>query len=434
MSEAVQHFQAEYRRLREHGPDWLQAGRDAAMAAFEAAGFPGPRQEDWKYTDVAPIARLKLDGGAPAPTGADPGNWRFPGLSTAELAFVNGTTTGQTVEAQKGVLVQPLARALAEAPRFLRDHLARHADIHRNPFIALNTAVMTDGAVVHVAAGTTAEVPVHLLFIAAPAGAQATHPRNLIVLEANARATVVEHYAGADGSDYFTDCTTEIVLGPGAVLEHYRLQQEGDRGLHVGHTVVRQARDSRFVSHALALGARLARTDLDVQLAEPGAETVLNGLYLAGKRQHVDNHTRIDHLQPHCRSEQYYRGILDGRARAVFNGKVVVHAHAQQTDARQANANLLLSDDAEVDTKPELEIYADDVKCSHGATVGRLDEDMLFYLRSRAIPESEARSLLTFAFAGDVIGRLGIEAVRARVQHIVADRLPDPDLINRFLQ
>ena len=431
---AAEHFQAEYRRLRGRGPAWLQAGRDAAMAAFQVAGFPGPRQEDWKYTDVGPIARLKLEAGVPAGAEADPGDWRFPGLRTAELAFVNGSSAGPAAEVQAGVRLQPLAPALAEGSAFLRDHLTRLADVHRNPFIALNTAVMTDGAVLHVAEGTEAEVPLHLLFIAAPAGPLAVHPRNLIVLGANARATVLEHYAGADGSDYFTDCTTEIVLGPGAVLEHYRLQQEGDRGLHVGHTVVRQARDSRYVSHALALGARLARTDLDVQLAEPGAETVLNGLYLAGRRQHVDNHTRIDHLQARCRSEQHYRGILDGRARAVFNGKVVVHPDAQQTDARQANANLLLSDDAEVDTKPELEIYADDVKCSHGATVGRLDADMLFYLRSRAIPESVARSLLTFAFAGDLIGRIGIEPVRARVRNTVAGRLPDPDLISRFLQ
>jgi Fe-S cluster assembly protein SufD len=218
------------------------------------------------------------------------------------------------------------------------------------------------------------------------------------------------------------------------VLEHYRLQQEGVNGFHVGCTVVRQERDSRFSSHSLSLGAALSRHDLDVQLAGEGAGAVLDGLYLCGGSQHIDNHVRVDHLKPRTTSEQTYRGVLDGRARAVFNGKVVVHREAPKTDARQSNANLLLSDEAEVDTKPELEIYADDVKCSHGATVGRLDPDMLFYLRSRAIPETVARSLLIYAFAEDLILRLGVKAVRERMQRVVAGRLPDSGLISEFTQ
>jgi Fe-S cluster assembly protein SufD len=439
MNDAVQFFQEEYRRVRGTGPDWLLPGRDAAMEAFRAAGFPTPRLEEWKYTDTRPIAKAAFrsaEEAAAIPAG-DLDTWRFPGLDAVELVFVNGAAQpgGAGASREAGVTVRTLARALTEPPPFLRAHLARHADVRRSPFVALNTAFINDGAVVHVAKGTDARVPIHLLFAStAPRGSVAAHPRNLILVEENARAVVIENYAGAAEDEYLTDATTEIVLEPGACLEYYRVQQEGARSFHVGHTVVRQERGSRLVSHALALGGKLARTDLDVILAGPGAEAVLNGLYVGGGRQHIDSHTRIEHVEPHCRSDENYRGVLNGRARAVFNGKVVVHPGAQQTDARQANANLLLSDEAEVDTKPELEIYADDVKCSHGATVGRLDADMLFYLRSRAIPEAVARSLLTFAFAGDVIGRLDLAPVRARVQRAVAGRLPDPEIINEFLQ
>jgi Fe-S cluster assembly protein SufD len=425
-------------------PAWLQAGREAAREAFLAGGFPTLRQEEWKYTDVRPIAsrRFRIAGGGGAAggrAGAVIDTLRLEAARGRELVFVDGrfaTALSGTTQAPAGAVIRPLSAAIAASPDFLREHLTRHADIRRNGFVALNTAQIGDGGVVHVADDAVLDLPVHFLFAAGgDAGtAVAAYPRNLIVLGRNARATVVETHAGPDGCEYLSNAITEIVLAPGAALEYYRLQQEGTGAFHIGSVFVRQERDSRLVSHSLSLGGALARTDLDVRLAGEGASAHLNGLYVCGGRQHVDNHLRVDHLAPRTVSEETYRGVLDGRARAVFNGKVVVHRDAGKTDARQSNANLLLSDDAEVDTKPELEIYADDVKCSHGATVGRLDADMLFYLRSRAIPEPVARSLLVFAFAEDLIRRIGIGSIRARIERTVAGRLPDAGLIAEFLQ
>jgi Fe-S cluster assembly protein SufD len=421
-------------------PAWLQAGRQAALDAFRADGFPTLRREEWKYTDVRPIVARSFGSAIGAETPAVQAviaAQRLP-AAAAELVFIDArysAALSRIPGTVAGARIRSLYAALADEPALLREHLTRYADVRRNGFVALNTALLGDGAVIHVEDDASIAAPIHLLFAAgASEPAVAAYPRNLIVLGRNARASVIENHAGPDDCEYLTDAITEVVLGPGAVLEYYKLQQEGTQGFHVGGTIVRQERDSRLVSHSLSLGAALYRYDLDVQLAGTGAGTVLNGLYVCGGRQHVDNHVRVDHLKPRTTSEETYRGVLDGRARAVFNGKVVVHREAPKTDARQSNANLLLSDEAEVDTKPELEIYADDVKCSHGATVGRLDPDMLFYLRSRAIPESVARSLLIYAFAEDVIRRIGVPAVRHRMERTVAGRLPDSGLISEFTQ
>ena len=432
-------FVADFGRAGAGLPAWLQSGRNAALEAFRAGGFPTQRQEEWKYTDVRPIAGRKFrraGTNTPAAANASAAAQRLD--TGTELVFIDAIHAAALSGGvpATGTAFLPLSVAIRERPDFVEAHLTRHADIRRNGFIALNTALIGDGAVIHVEDGTTVDAPIHLLFAAGGDAASpiAAYPRNLIVLGRNARATVIENYAGPDGVEYLTNAVTEIVLGPGAVLEHCRLQQEGSQGFHVGGTIVRQERDSRFISHVLSLGAALSRGDLDVQLAGEGAAASLNGLYVCGGRQHIDNHLRVDHLKPRTTSEQTWRGVLDGRSRAVFNGKVVVHKDAAKTDARQSNANLLLSDEAEVDTKPELEIYADDVKCSHGATVGRLDPDMLFYLRSRAIPEQVARSLLIYAFAEDLIRRIGVKPIRERVERIVAGRLPDAGLISEFTQ
>ncbi len=244
----------------------------------------------------------------------------------------------------------------------------------------------------------------------------------------------MESYLGTNDAEYFNNTVTEIVTAKGARLEHYKLQQEGPRGFHIGNTSVRQHRDSQLASHAISLGGALIRNDIDTELAEEGANVLMNGLYMAAGHQHVDNHTCISHAKPHTTSTEHYRGVLDGHARGVFNGRVVVQPRAQKTEARQANANLLLSDDAEVDTKPELEIYADDVKCSHGASVGQLDENMLFYLRSRAIEEKTAKGLLTFAFADEVIKDIKFAPIRERLESVVVGKLPDPALIRDFVQ
>jgi len=431
---AHEHFVTDFGIAGAGLPAWLESGRQAALECFRAGGFPTQRQEEWKYTDIRPIAGRKFRrAGAPAGTAANALAAAHRLGAGAELVFVDAMHVAGPAPSIPGARIQPLSAALGGRPDLVQPYLGRHADIRRNGFVALNTALLGDGAVVNIEDGASVEAPIHLLFAAA-GGATAAYPRNLIVLGRNARATVIENYAGPDGAEYLTNAVTEIVLGSGAVLEHYRLQQEGSQGFHVGGTIVRQERDSRLVSHTLSLGAALSRCDLDVRLAGEGATAVLNGLYVCSGRQHVDHHLRVDHLAPRTTSEQLYRGVLDGRSRAVFNGKVVVHRGAVKTDARQSNANLLLTDEAEVDTKPELEIYADDVKCSHGATVGRLDGDMLFYLRSRAIPEAVARSLLIYAFAEDLIRRIGVKPIRERVERTVAGRLPDSGLISEFTQ
>ena len=258
------------------------------------------------------------------------------------------------------------------------------------------------------------------------------HPRNLVVMAEQSEATLIESYVGLDDADYFTNAVTEISLADNAILKHYKVQQESLNAYHIGSLNAWQGKNSQLESHSVSLGGALVRNDIHSQLDAEGANIVMNGLYMTSGRQHVDNHTRVDHLKPHTYSTENYRGVLNDRSRAVFNGKVVVHKQAQKIDAHQNNANLLLSDDAEIDTKPELEIYADDVKCSHGATVGQLDENMLFYLRSRAIDEETARSLLTYAFADEVISKIEFMPIRNRLEYLVVGQLPDAALIREF--
>ncbi|MBI2969530.1 MAG: Fe-S cluster assembly protein SufD [Gammaproteobacteria bacterium] len=440
--EAVQAYVQEFERVTAaNAPTWLAERRRTGMDSVRATGFPTARLEDWKYTDVRPItsrsfraADASLDGVDRAVV--DP--LRFGELERHELVFVHGHHAAELCRPghlPTGINLGSLRDAVARGHPVPERHLARSEAAGSNPFVALNTALMRDGAFVSLADGAMLETPIHLLFLSGHCDDPvASFPRNLIVLGRNARATVIEHYWGRDDTRYFSDAVTEVVLGPGATLEHYKLQQEGKQGFHVGTLSVRQERDSRLESHSISLGGALVRSEIHTRLAAEGAAAELNGLYLAGGRQHVDNHTRIDHEQPRTRSSENYRGVLDGWARAVFNGKVIVHKDAQKADAHQSNANLLLSGHAEVDTKPELEIYADDVKCSHGATVGQLDQNMLFYLRTRAIPADAARSLLTFAFADDVIRRIRLAPIRSRLERSVAGRLPDAELIREFMQ
>lgn len=443
MSEpALTNYMEEYDRAASAAtPDWLAARRQTGMDAFRATGFPTLRDEDWKYTDVRPIAKHRFRTADPSMNGISSSMvdaLRFGDPDPYEMVFVHGHNAvhlGRAGGLPGGLDIRSLGAAIADSDPMPRQHLAPGADIAGSPFVALNTAFMNDGAFLSVVDDAVIETPIHLMFLSGSAGEPVvSFPRNLFVLGRNAKATVVEYYWGTDGSPYFTNAVTEVTLGPGARLEHYKVQQEGNQGFHIGALRIFQDRLSRLESHSISLGGVLVRNDIHTRLAAEGAEACLNGLYLAGGRQHMDNHTRIDHEMPRTRSEENYRGVVDGRARAVFNGKVVVHQDAQKSDAHQSNANLLLSDDAEVDTKPELEIYADDVKCSHGATVGRLDQNMLFYLRTRAIPAATARSLLTFAFAEDVISRIRLAAIRSRLEKSVAGRLPDADLIREFMQ
>lgn len=410
---------------------WLRERRRTALARFAEQGFPSTREEEWKYTSVAAIERqafkpaLRVVG---TPSVRELERFLFPGLACQRIVFVNGhhapelSTAGAS---PAGVIVGSLAAALEREPERVEPHLGRYAPTDKYGFAALNTALLADGAYVHVPAGADAGV-VHLLFITVPAntaGPLLTQPRNLILSERGSRITVIESYAAPGESIYLNNTITEVVAGEEAVIEHYKLGYESPRAFHVGGLYVHQQGGSRFTSHNFTLDGALVRNDLYVGLRAEHAACTLNGLYVARGRQHIDNHTHIDHAAPACTSRELYKGVLDGRGRAVFSGRVVVQLHAQRSDAHQANNNLLLSPDAEVDTKPQLEIYADDVKCGHGATVGQLDESALFYLQSRGIDRETARSVLTYAFAGDVVERIGIPVVRTSVQQALNYRL-----------
>ncbi len=432
-------FVADFERVAASLPGAGRPGLDAlrrdALERFARAGIPTRRDEEWKYTSLTALENASLTPAraddARAFTAATVDGLAFDGLDAHRLVFVNGRYVPSLSclgELPAGATLATLGEALADAPAVLEPFLAPAPNA--TVFADLNTAFMTDGLCLQLARGTVVERPIHLVFIATGAGL-AIHPRNLIVAAAGARATIIEHYAGGDAG-YFTNALTQIAAADEASIEHYKLQEEGAHGLHIGGIHAAQARASRFTSHSIALGGALARTDITTSFDAEGCEATLDGLYVVAGRQHVDHHTRIDHAKPHGTSREHYRGVLDGNARGVFNGKVIVHPGAQKTDARQTNHNLLLSKAAEVDTKPQLEIYADDVKCSHGATVGQLDAAQLFYLRSRGIDAAVARSLLTHAFAREVIERIRLAPVRERLARLLFGRLPQGDLIREL--
>jgi Fe-S cluster assembly protein SufD len=348
------------------------------------------------------------------------------GLPAHELVFVNGRfvpALSSPGDLSAGVVVQSLAHAVDSNSDHLEPWLGSVADLETHAFTALNTSQMTDGAVIVIPRGVKLAQPIHLVFLADMEQHQAVHPRNLVVAEESSEVTIVETYAGTRDTAYFTNPVTEVVVGANAWVEHLKIQRESERAFHVGTIEVKQAQDSRFRSFSFALGGALARTNIYSVMAGEGSDCTLNGLYLLHQDQHIDHQTRIEHAAPNCSSREVYKGILDGHSHAVFNGKVYVRAEAQKTDGKQTNKNLLLSDGAKVDTKPQLEIFADDVKCTHGATVGRLDEMSLFYLESRGISAPRARRLLTYGFAAEVLGEIDQEPIRHQLERLVFERL-----------
>ena len=439
--EAVEHYIAEHARIASLDTDWLHSLRQSAISSFRRTGFPDTRQEDWKYTDVRPILKRRfVQAGDTLDTVDTPEltALRFPGLECHDQVFINGvygkeySSLGPLPE---GVILLSLAEALIRYPQRVKECLERFPGMDENGFNALNTAFLTNGVLLYVPDGVAVETPVHLMFVSnRQQPPQVSHLRNLVLLGHNASLTLIEDYTGQENAEYMTNSVTSICTTQGSALQHYKLQAESLKGYHISTTRIQQERDSKVESCSISLGGGLVRNDLVVSLDGEGAEVSLDGLYIANGRQHVDNHTWIHHHSPHTSSREEYRGVLDGHARAVFNGKVIVHEQAQKVDARQSNDNLLLSDNAEIDTKPELEIHADDVKCSHGATIGQLDENMLFYLRSRAIDEETARSLLIFAFADAVISRISFQPVRERLESTVLGKLPDAGLIRDFVK
>jgi Fe-S cluster assembly protein SufD len=440
---AVEHYLAEFSAtqgaLPGQGVDWLNRSRNVALDAFASSGFPTARNEDWKYTRVTPIEKRGFT--IPGSDGinlqrADVEGFLFGGLDCEQLVFVDGRyvdALSRRNVVESGVRITTLESAMNASSQLLEAHLGHYAGTDGRPFSALNTAFMTDGAVVHVKNRGAGRHPVHLLFVATTEDVVA-HPRVLVVAEAASQTTVIESYVSLTDGCYFTNALTEIVLMEEARVEHYKLQEESNKAFHVATLQVRQERDTHFASHSISFGGQLVRNDINVVLDAEGASCLLNGLFMARGRQHMDYHTRVDHAKPNGSSEEVYKGILDGRARGVFNGRVKVHPDAQKTDAHQSNKNLLLSRDAEVDTKPELEIYADDVKCSHGATVGQLDEQSLYYLRSRGIGESQARGLLTYGFARDILERVELAPLREKLTLKLLDRMPNAEQIREMVQ
>jgi Fe-S cluster assembly protein SufD len=412
--------------------EWVSRVRREALERFHTLGFPTTRDEDWRFTSVAPISeshfRLADNGASSLEPGAlAPFQWR--GDLAATLVFVNGRCVpGASVvdRLPRGVRIESLARALTEGVSEVEAHLTRVATVDRQAFTALNTSFLVDGAFVHVPASTIVEAPIHLLFVSVGEHRPTmTHPRVLVVMGANSQASIVESYVSPRAIRYFTNAVTEVVAGENAVLNHYKVQRESPDSFHVGAMSVRAARDANVASHSISLGGSLVRNDVNVVLDGEGGTCTLNGLYLGDGTRLVDNHTTIDHARPHCGSREVYKGILADRARAVFNGKIIVRPDAQKTDAKQTNKALLLSEDAQINTKPQLEIFANDVKCTHGAAIGQMDDEAIFYLRARGMDAQAARHLLIRAFAGDVLNHLPLEPLRARIDEELMRRLPE---------
>jgi Fe-S cluster assembly protein SufD len=421
-----------------HTP-WVRALRERAMQTFREMGLPDMRVEEWKYTDIRSLTRHHFTPVTGSPH-LDETMLPFQLLGDVpvhRLVFIDGRFAPELCLINallKGVTLTSLATALESHPQALEASLGRNTELTMPGFNALNTAWMRDGAYLNLAAGVELEQPVHLVFIATAQPDSVTTLRNLIVAGPGSKAQIIESYLALGDAAYLTNTVTEIVVDDGADIEHYKLEQESASAWHMAGIYVSQQRDSRYTSHNIALGGRLVRNTLHVALDAPGADCTLNGLYMTRGRQHVDNHTRIDHRRPQATSREWYKGVLDERSRAVFNGRVVVHRDAQMTDARQSNHNLLLSNEAEADAKPQLEIYADDVKCAHGCTVGRLDEAAMFYLRSRAIDTVTARNFLIHAFAADVLQRMRLAPLRRYLERQLPGRMQSEELTSLYRQ
>ena len=400
----------------ETGAAWIYPVRREAAARFAQVGFPSRKDEDWRYTNIAPIVGTPFTLAANTDVTSDEiSQWSFAGLDGTQLTFINGRFSAEhsKVDTASNVKFGSIAEAVRSNPALLEPHLAHYAPVESNPFVALNTAALDDGAYVIIPANVVETNPIHLLFYSAPGTTPTvSHPRVLIIAEPSSQSTIVESYCGDSGGQYFTNAVTEVIVEGNANIDHYKLQREAKSAFHVATMQVQMGHNSTFSSHSISLGGSIVRNDANAALLASGCECTLNGLYTARENQIMDNHTSIDHAMPHCNSHEIYKGILDGNSRGIFNGKIFVREDAQKTDAKQTNQTLLLSDGAQINTKPQLEIYADDVKCTHGATVGQLSAEALFYLRSRGIPMAQAQSLLTYAFASDIVSRIKVDAVR----------------------
>jgi Fe-S cluster assembly protein SufD len=414
-------------RAQEGTPRWLRELRQEAFARFCQTGFPTTHQEDWRFTNISALGRtpFELARGAQVDS-KDVDPFRLQG-ALCQLVFVNGHFDQglSTVDGlPRGIRVVSLAEALDRNPEGVRAHFARYLDVQRDPFCALNTAFAEDGAYVEIRRGTIVERPIALLFVSISADKPLmSHPRNLIVAGEETQAAIVEDYVSVGETTAFSNAATELVAGESAVLSHYMIVREHGQAFNISTLRLEQARSANVASHSVLLGGGLVRNNVHPVLAGEGGECLINGLFVGSGQEHLDNYMLVEHRSAHSASRQFYNGILDGRAHGVFHGRIIVHKNAQKTDAKQTNRNLLLSDDARIDTKPQLEIYADDVKCTHGATIGQIEENALFYLRSRGIDEGSARRLLLLAFASECLDRMAAGPAREHVEGLIHEYL-----------
>lgn len=407
---------------------WLRKLRSDAFARFAEVGFPTSRDEDWRFTNVSPVSQGHFQlsrNGVDSVSAAQISAFAFPG--SLRLVFVNGrfvSGLSSTSAQPAGVHVASLASVLQENPALAEPYLGRFLDTRRDAFCALNTAFLADGAYVRIAKSTLLEQPVHLLFVTSPGHVPTiTHPRNLVVAESGSEAAIIEDYVSLDETPGLCNSATELIAEEGANVSHYLVEREHVRAFNFSTLRIQQSRNANVASHSILIGGALVRNNVHPVLAGEGAECLINGLFIGRGSQHLDNYMLVEHASPHCSSRQFYNGILDGRAHGVFHGRIVVREDAQKTDAKQTNRNLLLSDEAQIDTKPQLEIFADDVKCTHGATIGQIEEKALFYLRSRGIDEASARQLLLQAFASECLDRMKQDRVREHAGKLIHEHI-----------
>jgi len=412
-----------------HQLPWLKKLRQDAFARFCEVGFPTTRVEDWRFTNVSAIAQTRFQlapSGRKLPTWHEIAPYRIHGAA-CQLVFVDGRFAPELSLLGKfpaGVHVGNLAGEISRDPVEIEPHLGHYLDTQRDPFSALNTAFIEDGGYVHVRKGVAFDEPICFLFVSAGDDAPLmTHPRNLFFVEEGGGATIVEDYVTLRGGPAFCNTVTELVAGDNAAVSHYMIEREDLQAFNISTLRMQQGRAANVSSHSILIGGSIVRNNVHPVLAGQGGECLINGLFIGNGRQHLDNYMLVEHASAHCASRQFYNGILDNQSHGVFHGRIIVHKDAQKTDAKQTNRNLLLSDDAQIDTKPQLEIYADDVKCTHGATIGQIEENALFYLRSRGIDEISARRLLLQAFAGECLDRMKPGPARTHVETLINQSL-----------
>ena len=402
--------------------------RKEAIDNFSKLEFPNTKEEEWKYTNISPLLKynFKPATGKTNVTSEQVSKFLFDKMEPSLLVFVNGhfqEELSNLKDLPKGVVTDSISNAIKEKSPLVEKHFGKYAIYNSQIFTALSTAYTKDGAFIYVPDGKIVEAPIHILFLTDSSEEKTlTQPRNLFVAGKNSQVTIIEHYASLSENIYFTNNVTEIFADDGAVVDHIKLQEESKKAFHIGRMEIGQGRGSNFTSYAISFGGDISRNDFNSKFNEEGSECTLNGLFLIDGTQLFDVHTLIDHAKPHCNSHEHYKGILDDKSRGVFNGKVMVRKDAQKTNAFQENNNIILSDDALVNTKPQLEIFADDVKCSHGATIGQLDEESMFYLKSRGIGEETARTILIHAFASDVVQTIKVEAIKNYIEEILTKR------------